>query len=567
MAKSTSLLLLGLLGGARAAQVDSEDYSANEDVLSTIAGAIQQKEAYTTNPMCLKNNCMNPVFPALEDMHGLESTTWYCTSLRETRTAMTFCKGAINYDTGIPKPTTPAEESIEALIRKQDRAANSAFVYHLAGMGKDAWEYSRPEQTEDPCVKQIYKMVCFTHFPRAKAGCKTGSEIPYFRPCKNACENYISACNVECCDDSTQCVFTHKKRLNKLATITQKGYVDEDGPSALCTGAAGRSSVPGLLTMLLLLLAFPMGPIQAVFSSVKRSLPGFKTMACLVVLVSMSLTMQGCESTMVIHRVANWRMETDFLVKYQFVPPGGSTKEAKLNSCSVVGLAPTMQCSGHGSCRPWTSTAKYNPTMFCECDRDWADPECRTPRKSQAYTFFLALVFGCVGADRFYLGLHISGTLKLLTQGGFLVNWITETLVTGEPPVGKRDLQSWLGLFKLAFFLCISSWYVVDIMRAGSAPLETPSFRCAPDLPRIVFITVTVSFAGLVGLTYAYITTVNELAARRKSIWLQWSEEEREAAALDEGVLSGGNRWAANDKSSYGSLESGALKGGGGIKF
>jgi hypothetical protein len=31
---------------------------------------------------------------------------------------------------------------------------------------------------------------------------------------------------------------------------------------------------------------------------------------------------------------------------------------------------------------------------MCECDPDWADPECRTKRKSQAVAYTLALFLG-----------------------------------------------------------------------------------------------------------------------------------------------------------------------------
>lgn len=36
-----------------------------------------------------------------------------------------------------------------------------------------------------------------------------------------------------------------------------------------------------------------------------------------------ALTLQGCDAA--VHEVGNWRRETDYLVDFQYVPPGRST--------------------------------------------------------------------------------------------------------------------------------------------------------------------------------------------------------------------------------------------------
>ncbi|CAK9044451.1 DDB1- and CUL4-associated factor 13 (WD repeat and SOF domain-containing protein 1) [Durusdinium trenchii] len=433
---------------------------------------------YTNNPICIKNNCINPIFPGLEDLHRLANTTkWYCTSMEDTALAIGFCKGAVNYHIAVPEPQVPDESSVQALVRKQDRAANTAYFAHLNGLGKDPWEHPDPENSDD-CIRSIWKMVCYTYFPRAEPGCARGSLMEYIRPCQSSCANYINACSVECCDESVQCVFTHQKKLTKTTVLATSGYEPHDGPSSFCTGSAHRSGGFGLALLLAVLSSLS----GETFGFRLRSRPSVVSFAVLGVFLSVAL--QGCDSA-VVHSIGNWRQEEDHLVKFQFVPPGASSKEAVLNSCSLPGLSPTLQCSGHGGCHTWEKTADANPTQFCRCDAEWADPECRTRRKSQVVAYLLATFLGVVGADRFYLGLVLSGWLKLLALGSLTVFWITEVLITGSAPVNlNKDLRSWGGLMKVLTFLALGSWYFIDVIRTGSAPVETNSFRTAADLPR-----------------------------------------------------------------------------------
>ncbi|CAJ1450927.1 unnamed protein product [Effrenium voratum] len=447
------------------------------------------REVYTDNPVCVQNNCINPIFPGLEDLHRLSNTTkWYCTSMEDTALSVNFCKGAVNYDIAVPEPRSEEERSVQALVRKQDRAANTAFFTHMSGMGKDAWEYANPGETDDDCVKSIWKMVCYTYFPRAKAGCARGGETDYIRPCKSSCQNYIKACSVECCDESVQCVFDQKPPSKTTVTATS-GYEPHDGPSTFCTGGAYRSSI-GLAALLAML--------GMDFSGL--SLGSSKW---LLLAAAAATSLQGCDGV-VEHSVGNWRQQDDYLVRFQFVPPGASAKEAVLNSCSLPGLSPTLQCSGHGGCHAWDKTADSNPTPFCKCDSEWADPECRTKRKSQAAAYFLAIFLGLVGADRFYLGLTLSGWLKLATLGSLSVFWVTEVLITGSAPVNLgKDLRSWSGLLKVLIFAALGSWYFVDIIRTGSAPVETSGFKTSPDLPREAFVACTVFLAMIAGFLFA----------------------------------------------------------------
>ncbi|CAE8590543.1 unnamed protein product, partial [Polarella glacialis] len=79
------------------------------------------------------------------------------------------------------------------------------YVYHLAGMGLEAWDHMQPNASDDECVKSVWKMVCATYLPRAPAHCKVGESTHYQLPCQNVCGGYLEACAVQCCDESVQC--------------------------------------------------------------------------------------------------------------------------------------------------------------------------------------------------------------------------------------------------------------------------------------------------------------------------------------------------------------------------
>jgi len=173
--------------------------------------------------------------------------------------------------------------------------------------------------------------------------------------------------------------------------------------------------------------------------------------------------LQGCNVAVPRHTVGNWEAKPNYLTEFQYVPPGKPDTSAILNSCMDPAIATTLQCSGHGSCRQWNDVAvnpnaKLPKLAFCECDRDYADPECTTPRKSQVTAFVLSLFLVVFGVDQFYLGYVWYGVAKLLTVGG-------------------------LGL-----------WYLFDLCRIGSTPpLTRYNFRAAADLPHFAFVLTVVT--------------------------------------------------------------------------
>mmetsp|Transcript_134106 Transcript_134106/g.286761 ORF Transcript_134106/g.286761 Transcript_134106/m.286761 type:complete len:588 (-) Transcript_134106:165-1928(-) len=473
---------------------------------------------YTTNAVCLRKNCVNPIFPGLEDLHRLSKTRWSCATLEQTHKSMGFCRAAVNYDPVLPTPN--GQSSLEALVKAQDKAATTMFVYHMAGLGLEAWEQPKPELSDDDCVKAIWRMVCYTYFPRAQVGCQEGMESEHLRPCQSSCQNYIRACGVECCDESVQCVFEHKKVITPTVSLTTSGYVPHDGPSSLCTGAAWgpRASLGGqrlLHVLLLLQILWAWAPATRSHSTsakglaraeggVPRSSParpgrgyGFRLLA--PALASFALLLQGCDYDVPSHKVGNWRAENDYLIDFEFIPPGSSAKEALLNSCALTRLSQTVQCSGRGICKMWDPGDLGNSVAFCECDRDWADPECKTRRKSQSVAFLLSLLFGFFGADHFYLGFMTSGILKFATLGGFGV------------------------------------WWIIDVIRIGSAPVLARRYRLAADMPHWAFVLTIVGLGLTIGFTLAGISAAKLHMRRRKDALLLQAEEEavaRGAVAL-----------------------------------
>lgn len=437
-------------------------------VLAEVASAYQ-KEFFTTNAICRRQYCINPIFPGLEDLQTLEKKEgWQCTSAKDVIPALSFCKNVVNYDVGLPQGEAAA--SVSETAQLQERTAIQSYFFHLSGMGIDAWDHTNPGEADDPCTKAVQRLACYTYFPKC-APHSDPIESPatsYVRPCMSSCVNYIAECNVQCCDESVSCVFSHTKYINGTARHTT-AYVDRNGPSMMCTGAAFQT---GML---------------AVFGVLALGLPKRVMMMAAAVMVAMQL--QGCDVDVPQHMVGNWRAEPDYLVKYQYVPPGENPRNARLNSCGLDSLALVLQCNSRGTCQPWQADDLTNPVYFCNCGRDWADPECSTPRKKQSVAYVLSLFFGWLGADQFYLGFPIYGSLKLITLGGF------------------------------------GAWWLIDIVRIGSSNVYASDFRTAADLPHWAFVLTVVCFAFVVGFIIVASSTWRTIRNRRKDALLLQAEE------------------------------------------
>lgn len=244
-------------------------------------------------------------------------------------------------------------------------------------------------------------------------------------------------------------------------------------------------------------------------------------------------SLQGCvvgttgpwgQSIVPTHHVGNWRSAINYLLTYEYVPPGASIQAAALNSCKP-GVAPTeMQCGGHGVCKQWGSATRLKegdkpnsraPISFCQCDRDWADPECKTPRKSQFTAFMYSVFLGFFGADLIYLGYYAWAVLKVCTLGG-------------------------LGL-----------WYVYDIVRIGCAPVYASDFRLAPDMPHYAFVICVTGLFLAVGFAVAFTSSAFIKAAKRREVMLKAgalisSEEPQKEALAYHGYGSVGDECVQN---------------------
>jgi TM2 domain-containing membrane protein YozV len=318
---------------------------------------------------------------------------------------------------------------------------------------------------------------------------------------------------VECCDESVQCSFIEPVLDNGGANSSegiQMGYSEEPGPSATCTGSGSqRLGVPLALLFSIFAAHAVVGAVSDGSAAVSRPAkvaapdctprPSGGTSRMLLVGVALvcALSLQGCAFDVPHHFEPNWKLKTDYLVEYEFIEPGKPADTAILNSCSED-LPSTLQCSGHGFCQAWSSSAP-NSVSFCKCDRDWADPECKTKRKSQWKAFLWSLFLGFFGADLFYLGYPGWALLKLGTLGG-------------------------CGL-----------WWVLDVVRTGSGPVYAWNFRVANDLPHWIYVLSTVSVFGLIGFLVAIESYLSYRKKKRDDLMkLQESEETRHLGKMDE---------------------------------
>merc|ERR1719440_2186107 len=97
------------------------------------------KDAYTTNAICGKKNCINPVFPGMEDLHRLQQATWIASSISQVSESLYFCRNAITYDPALPAPQGLGSASVKEIAKRQDNAASTMFYYPVNALGYEAW--------------------------------------------------------------------------------------------------------------------------------------------------------------------------------------------------------------------------------------------------------------------------------------------------------------------------------------------------------------------------------------------------------------------------------------------
>lgn len=222
---------------------------------SALVRAVENALVYTTNSLCFERYCINPIFPGMRKygrsvLAANENRTWRCVRHHdEAWRGAGFCQQAVSeYEFALPEPE--GDQTEKELAHQQARKALEAYVAHITGMGRDFWSVEAP-WLQDKCIQAVWRMSCYTYFPR----CNRGAEDVYLRPCASTCQSYVSSCQVTCCDEGVRCVFDHRKQLPDGTTESEEGYINHAGPSSLCTGAAARPGAPRLLGLPTLLAA------------------------------------------------------------------------------------------------------------------------------------------------------------------------------------------------------------------------------------------------------------------------------------------------------------------------
>lgn len=206
-----------------------------------------------------------------------------------------------------------------------------------------------------------------------------------------------------------------------------------------------------------------------------------------------AVLLQGC-NFIKMHDTGFWLQKTNYIDKFSYVTPSGNTT---LNSCADSGIPDSLKCNGRGSCKAWSSEAMPSQVLkprlsFCQCDKQYAGPECETVRKSNLLAFMLSAFFGMFGVDQFYLGYMGLGVGKLLSFGG------------------------------------LGTWYIYDIVRIGSSPVyASGNYRCADDLPHWVFVLVAISLMTCIGLAFGiYCIKKHKYQKARDLLILNLDEED-----------------------------------------
>jgi TM2 domain-containing membrane protein YozV len=398
---------------------------------------------YTKDYFCVPFRCVNPVFPGIrvlgqDFLSQQENRSWQCVDDGRADLYLSFCKNVINYKYSLPVGLN-SEVALEQLVREEDDKALNAYYQHLSGLKLDAWDFKDPAMGR--CSESIWRMVCYEHFPK----CNELDGNKYLRPCVSSCVDYLEACNVQCCDESVSCVWNKEITHANGEKGEEKGFVNNEAPSVLCTGPGrdqmtgffASSSRPGLLVVAALLFGRrDLGALAVALLSM-LGLQGCGGAGGEFISGSVDFFMEhgpikvdtrGMDSAMGMHNVGAWRQKPDFSVTDAFVRQDG---KMIFNSCSDPTADTLTVCGGRGHCEPWDRNDVAHPVSFCKCEEWYAGPECRTKRKSQVVTFLLSVFGGIFGLDMFYLGFSVMGAAKLLTLGGFGWWWLTDIIRIG----------------------------------------------------------------------------------------------------------------------------------------
>lgn len=234
----------------------------------------------------MERGCVNPIFPGLNSLSGLSTSTWTKISQSEVINFISFCKDVVNYDTGVLKldaseKTYPDFITVDSdyihskkhVAYAQDVAASTAYFFHLNAMAfLEPWDHQYPFQTvtgstlgtdgtnqyvaeiDRACARTAAYLACYTYFPKAPTATAFGADMTYLRPCESSCNNFKTVCKIQCCDEGVKCVFDYSNYSGDDGSIVT-GYYDADGPSEYCTGSAHLSTQPSHVVIVLGIVA------------------------------------------------------------------------------------------------------------------------------------------------------------------------------------------------------------------------------------------------------------------------------------------------------------------------
>lgn len=437
---------------------------------------------YSHNSVCLKHRCVNPIFPALRQlgenvMENLEKKKFACIDdWRNAKNVARFCSKSIGYHFSVIADGVPGDEIVEA-----DHKAVTAYASHLSGMGIDAWDYNDPWLPEVPdCVKDVWKLVCYTYFPK----CNELDNEKYLRPCQSTCKSYIQTCGIECCDEGVQCIFTYDEEKDGNM-VTSKGYVNHNAPSVLCTGmlagAASQGAGPSWLLFCVLICLLELFPSASAVETKEKTQIQAEAKTPFDRYGGYIFPQKQYELDIGKYEQPHWRTLNDYTIfEQKILVSTGDSHTPSINSCETPDVPLVDLCSGNGKCITWDKDDLAHPILFCKCEPGWAGIECNIARYSQLTAFLLSLFLGFLGADLFYLGYPLQGTLKLLSLGG-------------------------CGL-----------WWLYDIVNIGSGLVYAWRFRVAGDFPHWAYVLGATSFFVTLGFCVATQSIYTNVRERRR---------------------------------------------------
>lgn len=226
-----------------------------------------------------------------------------------------------------------------------------------------------------------------------------------------------------------------------------------------------------------------------------------------VALVFVALTLSGCDVPHIDgflpgginvprHKVPYWRQKQNYYTKFVHQVPNapGPHPTHLFNSCMDPAMDLLSVCNGRGACTPFDRDVDH-PIWFCLCDYDWGGPECQTPRRRQTTAWFLSLLLGPLGVDEMYLGWPIAAICKLMF-GGYAAGLV----FLGHPIPGAAVL--------------VAPW-MYDVVRIGSAPVLAAEYRVAADLPRWIFVVLTLVFYSFIAFGFGLRAIYTKITHRR----------------------------------------------------